>query len=566
VSVTWGAGGTTKERSLDLAQITQSEYGVDTILHLTCTNMELGSVDDALRKAKALGIQNVLALRGDPPRGEEYWIPTDPRFTHALDLVTYIKSNPEFSSSFCVGVAAYPDGHADREVDAETELEHLKAKVDAGADFIITQLFYDVDAFVVWLGKVRAKGVHVPVIPGIMPLQSYGSFQRLTKLCGTKVPAQLEHDLDAIRHDDQKVKDFGVTLAAKMISRLTTETDIKGVHFCTLNLERSVRKILEELHWSGGSPISNNRLIVDASNMPALDLPPSGNDLLINTIDASHSATNKLNSTQPIAETQEPGKGEVNNASTWDEFPNGWFGDYKSPAFGTQSDPWNSGTGLSRAVASSHHWGRPKCVEDLTDLFLAHLHSKLVSTPFSPSPLSPESLLILPHLEKLTAKGWWTVFSQPAVDGVPSRDEIFGWGPAGGYVFQKGFVEFFAEKHDVELIEKRIKQKGEGWVDFFAANAQGDLRTNVPPGGKNAVTWGVFPGREIAQSTIIEKDSFFSWKEEAFSIWRQWALSYPPDSGERKFFESVHSNRWLVSIVHHDFKDASKLWTFVFDE
>ncbi len=105
-------------------------------------------------------------------------------------------------------------------------------------------------------------------------------------------------------------------------------------------------------------------------------------------------------------------------------------------------------------------------------MFLAHLHSKLASTPFSPSPLSPESLLILPHLEKLTAKGWWTVFSQPAVDGVPSRDEIFGWGPAGGYVFQKGFVEFFAEKHDVELIEKRIKQKGEGWVDFFAANAQ----------------------------------------------------------------------------------------------
>lgn len=94
----------------------------------------------------------------DPPRGEEDWIPTDPRFTHAVDLVTYIKTNPEFSSSFCVGVAAYPDGHADREVDAETELKYLKAKVHAGADFIITQLFYDVDAFVVWLGTVRAKG------------------------------------------------------------------------------------------------------------------------------------------------------------------------------------------------------------------------------------------------------------------------------------------------------------------------------------------------------------------------------------------------------------------------
>lgn len=111
-------------------------------------------------------------------------------------------------------------------------------------------------------------------------------------------------------------------------------------------------------------------------------------------------------------------------------------------------------------------------MSDLTELFIAHLYSNITSTPFSPSPLSPESLPILPHLERLTRKGWWTVFSQPAVDGITSSDEVFGWGPVGGYVFQKGFVEFFAEKSDVEELQRKIELKGGGWVDFFAANAE----------------------------------------------------------------------------------------------
>ncbi|KAH8117002.1 MTHFR-domain-containing protein [Phellopilus nigrolimitatus] len=553
VSVTWGAGGSTKERSLDLAEITQSEYGVDTLLHLTCTNMEQGLVDDALRRAKERGVENILALRGDPPRGEEYWIPTDARFTNAVDLVRYIKSTPEFSSSFCVGVAAYPDGHVDSDVDEDAELEYLKAKVDAGAEFIVTQLFYDVEGFLAWLKKVRARGIDVPVIPGIMPLQSYASFLRLTKLCGTKVPPQLQLDLEPLRHDDQKIKDFGITLATRMIRRLIDDGDVKGIHFCTLNLERSVHRVLEGLQWTGGSPKTSNRLII-VYTAPC--------ELTINPAEAAQTATDKL-ATKPLPEIQEPGKGEVNHASTWDEFPNGRFGDFKSPAFGQQSDPWNAGLGnglgISRTEAISR-WGNPKSVSDLTDLFIAHLYSKITSTPFSPAPLSPESLLILPHLENLTRRGWWTVFSQPAVDGASSADEVYG------YVFQKGFVEFFAEKADVDRLEERIRCKSDGWVHFFAANEKGEFRSNVPEGSRNAVTWGVFPGQEIAQSTIIERDSFISWKDEAFSIWEQWSLFYSPESEERSFLESVRRERWLVSVVHHDFKDPARLWTFIFDE
>lgn len=115
-------------------------------------------------------------------------------------------------------------------------------------------------------------------------------------------------------------------------------------------------------------------------------------------------------------------------------------------------------------------WGTPKTLDDLTQIFLDYLHSKIPTTPFSPTPLSEESLTILSHLEKLTEKGWWTVGSQPAVSGAKSSDPVFGWGPRAGYVFQKCFVEFFCEENDTDVIEKRVEAQGGGWVHYFACN------------------------------------------------------------------------------------------------
>ncbi|KAH7923471.1 methylenetetrahydrofolate reduct [Leucogyrophana mollusca] len=558
ISVTWGAGGSTKERSLDLAGFTQSDCAIDTILHLTCTNMVPGLVDDALRVAKSRGIQNILALRGDPPRGEEQWTPIDPRFNHGIDLVTYIRSSTEFSSQFCIGVAAYPEGHPDRQTDEEGEIEFLKAKVDAGADFIMTQLFYDADVFLRWIEKVRAKGISVPIIPGIMPIQTYSSFLRLIKLCGIRVPPSIMSDLEPIRHDDQLVKEYGVRLAVDIIQKITATGVVRGVNFCTLNLEKSVQLVLNNLQWVGGSPKTLNKLIAETPG-PIIH-PHPDSDLVVTPESATTSATNALASKQIL--DNEPGRGELNNAATWDEFPNGRFGDYKSPAFGAQ-DQWG-GLGISRLEAVSE-WGSPKTVVDLTELFLRYLHSEISTTPFSSLPLSPESLTILPHLENLTTRGWWTVCSQPAVDGASSTDEVFGWGPRGGYVFQKGFVEFFVEEDVVEEIEKKIEQDGKAYVHYFAANVHGECRSNVPEDGRNAVTWGMFPGQEIAQTTIIERESFLTWKDEAFSIWAEWASFYPPGSSERNLLEGVRKERWLVSIIHHDYKREDALWTFLSD-
>lgn len=223
-----------------------------------------------------------------------------------------------------------------------------------------------------------------------------------------------------------------------------------------------------------------------------------------------------------------------------------------------------------------------------------------MDTPFSDGPLSEESQVILSQLEKLTKRGWWTVGSQPAADGAKSTDQIFGWGPRGGYVYQKAFVEFFAPEADVERIISKVGSEGKGWVDYFAVNlevcwsllptfspstegvgfTQGDLRTSMDDNGRNAVTWGVFPGQEIVQTTIIERESFLAWKvcvsssnttprdltrfqDAAFSLWADWASVYPRQSPERELLEDVRKKRWLVSIVHHDYIHTDSLWEFL---
>lgn len=186
--------------------------------------------------------------------------------------------------------------------------------MDAGADFIVTQLFYDVDQFLSWKDKVRAKGITVPIIPGVMPIHTYSSFLRLIKLCGTSVPDQVMHDLDLIKHDDKLVKDYGVELAVKMVRRLTTEGDIRGLHFCTLNLEKSVQRVLETLQWTGVVPPTHNKLIGGETDEEGLTVTPSA---------ASKDAKVGL-ATLPKTE-KEVGSGELNNAASWDDFPNGRF-------------------------------------------------------------------------------------------------------------------------------------------------------------------------------------------------------------------------------------------------
>jgi len=231
-------------------------------------------------------------------------------------------------------VAAYPDGHS---LDEDAELANLKLKVESGADYIITQLFYDADGFLIWLKKVREIGIEVPVLAGVMPVQSYASFLRMTKLCASRVPPSLIASLEPIRHDDQAVKDFGVAFATDMIRTITSKKHdgpiVQGIHFCTLNLEKSTWRILDKLGWIGTTSHvldeGKNRLIQPDSNAP-----PSSSSLLITPQDAASAMTPKEAEdigTITHTTTTLPAL-PANQAATWDDFPNGRFGSADSAA------------------------------------------------------------------------------------------------------------------------------------------------------------------------------------------------------------------------------------------
>ncbi|GAA5993755.1 hypothetical protein JCM11641_004038 [Rhodosporidiobolus odoratus] len=555
--VTWGAGGSTQERSLDLAGAAVG-MGLQTCLHLTCTNMEEGVLEKTLKRAKELGVVNLLALRGDPPRGEEYWTATSDKFQHATDLIRYIRR--EYGDAFCIGVAGYPEGHTDS-TDKLADIEYLYEKQQAGADFVVTQLFYDVKTFMEWYNACRARGITIPILPGIMPIQNYLSFRRMTNLCGTFIPPKIADDLERIQHDDAAVKEYGINLSVDMM-RTLFESGLRGFHLCTLNLEKSVTKVLEQLQWvetgaTKGQPSRQQTLAPNGAPIPKV----------INSL--RNSATR-----EPGVSVAGPDIARKDSPTSWDEFPNGRFGDARSPAYG-EMDGYGVGLKLPPSEAL-RLWGTPTTLSDVSRIFSSYLRGTISCNPWSEEPLRAETATISTPLSEMNdARHWWTVGSQPAVDGLPSADAVHGFGPKGGYVYQKAFVEFFLSKEELDELERRShadetkrRESGEGddgLIKWMAGNAAGEFRTNMEKGDVNAVTWGVFGGKEIVTTTLIEEMSFKAWNEEAFALWKEWSLLYPAASPSRAFVRSLHESRWLVSVVYHDYKDRDGLWRWLLE-
>jgi methylenetetrahydrofolate reductase (NADPH) len=242
VSVTYGAGGSTRERTHNLVTRIQKETGLTVVSHLTCICSEEGEIENILRLYRDHGINNVLALRGDKPAD----IPTIEEaikdFPHAIDLVRFIKTNfPEMG----VGVAGFPEGHPETP-NRMTELEFLKAKVDAGADYIVTQLFFDNRDYFDYVERCRIAGITVPIIPGIMPITTRKGMIRMSELAlGARIPAPLLRKvLEAA--DDREVAEIGIDWATRQVQELI-DNHVKGIHFYTLNLAEATLKIFRNI-------------------------------------------------------------------------------------------------------------------------------------------------------------------------------------------------------------------------------------------------------------------------------------------------------------------------------
>lgn len=567
VTVTWGTGGSTSDKSLELAVTCEQHHGLTTCLHLTCTNMDKKILDNALSKAKEAGIRNILALRGDPPRGAEYWTPNEGDFVYAIDLVKYIRQ--EYQDWFCIGVAAYPEGHADathpERLDPQDDLPFLAAKVRAGADFILTQLFYDTSSFVKFRQMLLAHDPElfkdIPLIPAIMPIQSYQTLMRMTALSHASLPQDIHDRVEAVKGDDEAVKKIGVEVSIAMIDDLKTRTanKVRGSHFCTLNLEKSValtliRSGLYSNHSRDASPVRNKTKLKDKTMATVIkeEALRIGSTQQADSINGGQESITMDD--QAIATSE--GQGAKGREATWDEFPNGRFGDSRSPAYG-ELDGWGVSLGVPPSKARAM-WGDPTTVNDVTQVFLDHIAGKIGATPWSNGPLSSETEVIRKELINLNNLQLWTVGSQPAVNCAASSHADFGWGPSGGYIFQKAFVEFFVKEDKWNQIKMKIKNDPQ--FSYYAGTRRGRYESNMSTNNANAVTWGIFPGKEIAQPTIIEEVSFKAWRDEAFALWAEWERLYDPGSPTARLLRQIMERHWLVSIVHHDFKDEQALW------
>lgn len=529
VDVTWGAGGSSADLTLEIVTTSQSVYGLETMMHLTCTNMPVESIDSALKAAKTSGCQNILALRGDPPKGQTNWESCENGFNYAVDLVRYIRK--KYGNYFCIAVAGHPEGHIDNE-DKENDLLRLKEKVDAGADLIVTQLFFDVDIFINFVKRCRAIGIHCPILPGIFPIQSYGGLRRVISYNNNYVPQKLWDDLESIKDDDQAVKDYGIDLAVEYIKQIKKETGINGFHIYTFNLERSSRLILEKL-----------RLVPEQENIKPLPWNPS-------------LGPNRTKETVRPIFWKNRAHSYILRTESWDEFPNGRWGDSRSPAFG-EFERW--GVTIKYPIEKRiKMWGEPKSVDDIALLFAKYCKGKLEGLPWSAQKLEPETDTIKQRLTAINLLGYLTINSQPAVNGAKSSDPVYGWGPKDGYVYQKAYLEFFIPADKLDELIKKIDHNTK--ITYFAVNKKGDLKTNTVTAEPNAVTWGVFPGKEIVQPTVVESTAFLAWKDEAFGLWNEWARSYDRQSPSAQLILDICENWYLVNIVHNDFQDESGIW------
>lgn len=573
-------------------------------------------MDEALEAAKVLGVRNILALRGDAPREHEYRSveegvdeqdekDSSEEFTWAIDLVRYIRKY--HGHYFCIGVAAYPEGHADesypREQDPKHDLQYLVEKTKAGADFIMTQLFYDLSAYLKFEKALREheSGVFtdIPIIPGLMPIQSFDILKRTTKLSHAKLPIELLERLEGVKGDDEAVKQVGVDAVSEIVEGIqgVKSSGPRGFHFYTLNLEKAVGYIVERCRLIPPGKDDMDEPVNPFHDVPALmlngtnesnagsnpDLDPSTPALTSRLSSTSSSLHHNLASSPSLLATTH-GTGPLSREATWDDYPNGRFGDARSPAFAPPLS-YSPSTLPILPHLTQMLWGNPTNPSAITALFTAHLSGKLpTQLPWSDSQsLSPETALILPRLLALNSRrNWWTIASQPAVDGLPSSHSIHGWGPAGGFVFQKAFVEFFllaSDWHQILRPHLELANVREQ-VSWYAADYSGGFDSSENSDAVHAVTWAMFPGKEIATATIVEEVSFRTWAEEAFGVWAEWArcvggvgISGEGDgeggsgssSRARGFLKECMEGCWLVNVIGHEFRDGGRLWEILLE-
>ncbi|HYH58954.1 MAG TPA: methylenetetrahydrofolate reductase [NAD(P)H] [Thermoleophilaceae bacterium] len=241
VSVTYGAGGSTRDRTIEIVKWIKQDLGIEAMAHFTCVGATVEQLRATLDHIRDAGIENVLALRGDPPQGEAEWTKTEGGLEYSTQLIELIRGSYEVA----IGAACFPEVHVHAE-SAETDLRFAKEKQEAGASFLITQLFFDNRFYFDFVERAREMGITVPIIPGIMPVTNFAQIKRMSEMCGASFPEQYESELEARKEDPDATADLGVAYATLQCSDLLAR-GAPGIHFYTLNRSPATRAILAAL-------------------------------------------------------------------------------------------------------------------------------------------------------------------------------------------------------------------------------------------------------------------------------------------------------------------------------
>ncbi len=253
VSVTYGAMGTTRANTIRIVEHIKTQIGLEVAAHLTCVAHTRAHIEQILEELHEKGIENIVALRGDPPKGETSFTATPDGLQGAWELVALIRRHPRLGKAFSIAVAGYPEGHVECR-DKRRDLENLKCKVDQGADAVITQLFFNNRDYFDFVNRARAVGIEVPIVPGIMPVTHGPQIQKFAAMCGASIPYEMKAAIERFGDDQASVEAFGIEYATEQCAELLAN-GVPGLHFYTLNKSKATRQIYTNL----GMTVSSQR-------------------------------------------------------------------------------------------------------------------------------------------------------------------------------------------------------------------------------------------------------------------------------------------------------------------
>jgi len=491
------------------------------MMHLTCTNMPRASLRAALERVKADGIRNILALRGDPPKGAASFEAVEGGFSCALDLVNFIKA--EFGDEFGITVAGYPEAHPDaikedpeeQKVAYAAELAYLKRKCDAGGEVIVTQLFYDVDLFLKFVSDCRSVGITAPIVPGVMPIQTYGGFKRMTGFCKTYVPPAVAAALEPIAENEEAVRAYGVHLGVQMC-RTMLDSGTPGVHLYSLNSPTAVVAILQGLglvspcapphrHLPWRAPVSQRNGRCGERVRPVFwALRPRA--YLARSADASWPLQSAAPDDDSLPSSLAPVSSELLDALR--------------------------PKGARAAAARVASLTRPlRSAADVRSLFDSFSSGELDFFPWAESGKpSPELVAAASAVSPLSARGVCVIDAGLARNGVPSSDSPAGWGPPNGRLYAKAFLLAFVPTGAVERLAAAVNALPGGGSHLSCAQGgavAGTLARAAP------LTWASAPGGPLLQPVSYSRPAFEAYAGEAWALWAEWeAAAGADEAGE----------------------------------